>query len=53
MKSAPVEYHAPSTIEETVALLAELGEGAKVLAGRQSGYQGILSAIRVPAERAR
>jgi carbon-monoxide dehydrogenase medium subunit len=36
MKPAPFEYHAPSSVEEAVALLAEHGDGAKVLAGGQS-----------------
>jgi carbon-monoxide dehydrogenase medium subunit len=36
MKPAPFEYHAPTTVDETVALLAELGEDAKVIAGGQS-----------------
>ena len=30
------EYHRPSTIDEALDLLEELGEGAKVLAGGQS-----------------
>jgi carbon-monoxide dehydrogenase medium subunit len=30
------EYHTPSCAEEAVALLAELGDGAKILAGGQS-----------------
>jgi carbon-monoxide dehydrogenase medium subunit len=36
MKPAPFEYHAPTTPDEVVGLLAELGDGAKVLAGGQS-----------------
>ena len=36
MKPAPFEYHAPTTVDEAVALLAELGDEAKVLAGGQS-----------------
>ena len=36
MKPAPFEYHAPDTAAEAVNLLAELGDGAKVLAGGQS-----------------
>jgi CO/xanthine dehydrogenase FAD-binding subunit len=36
MKPAPFEYHAPRSVEETVALLAEYGDEAKVLAGGQS-----------------
>lgn len=36
MKAASFEYHAPTTIEETVALLREHGDDAKLLAGGQS-----------------
>ncbi len=36
MKPAAFEYHVPRTAEEAVQLLAELGDGAKVLAGGQS-----------------
>ena len=36
MKPAPFEYHAPETIAEVCALLAEHGDEAKVLAGGQS-----------------
>ncbi|HYV59305.1 MAG TPA: xanthine dehydrogenase family protein subunit M [Acidimicrobiia bacterium] len=36
MKPAPFEYHAPDTVAEAAGLLAELGDGAKVLAGGQS-----------------
>lgn len=36
MKPAPFTYHRPDTVAEAVGLLAELGEGAKVLAGGQS-----------------
>jgi carbon-monoxide dehydrogenase medium subunit len=36
MKPAPFEYHAPSSVDEAVSLLAELGDGAKVIAGGQS-----------------
>jgi carbon-monoxide dehydrogenase medium subunit len=36
MKPAPFEYHAPATLEGAVSALADLGEGAKVLAGGQS-----------------
>jgi FAD binding domain in molybdopterin dehydrogenase len=36
MKAAPFEYHAPRTLEEALALLAEFGDEAKVLAGGQS-----------------
>ena len=36
MKPAPFEYYRPDTLEETVALLAEHGDDAKLLAGGQS-----------------
>ncbi|MGW0178896.1 FAD binding domain-containing protein [Nocardia sp. NPDC003345] len=36
MKPAAFDYHAPGTAAEAVALLAELGEEAKILAGGQS-----------------
>lgn len=36
MKPAPFEYHAPATAADAAALLAQLGDGAKVLAGGQS-----------------
>jgi len=36
VKPASFEYHAPVTVDETVALLSELGDGAKVIAGGQS-----------------
>lgn len=36
MKTAPFTYHAPSTVDAMLSLLAELGEDGKVLAGGQS-----------------
>lgn len=36
MKPAPFLYHAPETLDEALALLAEHGDEAKVLAGGQS-----------------
>jgi aerobic carbon-monoxide dehydrogenase medium subunit len=36
MKPAPFSYHAPQTLDEALALLAEFGDEAKVLAGGQS-----------------
>ena len=36
MKPAPFTYHAPTTVDEVVGALAELGDEAKVLAGGQS-----------------
>ncbi len=39
MKPAPFNYHAPSTTEEAVGLLAELGSQGRILAGGQSLFQ--------------
>jgi carbon-monoxide dehydrogenase medium subunit len=36
VKPAPFDYHAPDSAKEAVDLLAELGDGAKVIAGGQS-----------------
>jgi aerobic carbon-monoxide dehydrogenase medium subunit len=36
VKPAPFEYHAPASAKEAVELLAELGDGAKLIAGGQS-----------------
>jgi aerobic carbon-monoxide dehydrogenase medium subunit len=36
VKSAPFEYHVPTTPEEAVSMLAQLGDTAKPLAGGQS-----------------
>jgi carbon-monoxide dehydrogenase medium subunit len=36
LKPSAFEYHAPRSVDEAVSLLAELGDGAKVLAGGQS-----------------
>jgi aerobic carbon-monoxide dehydrogenase medium subunit len=36
VKPAAFEYHAPDSVEGAVGLLAELGDGAKVIAGGQS-----------------
>lgn len=36
MKPAPFAYHAPRSVEEAVAVLAEVGRDGKVLAGGQS-----------------
>ena len=36
MKPGPFRYHAPDTLDAAVALLAELGDDAKVLGGGQS-----------------
>jgi aerobic carbon-monoxide dehydrogenase medium subunit len=36
MIPAPFDYHAPTTLDEAIALLAQLGDTAKILAGGQS-----------------
>jgi carbon-monoxide dehydrogenase medium subunit len=36
VKPAPFEYHAPASARQAVELLAELGDGAKLIAGGQS-----------------
>lgn len=36
MKPAPFDYHAPSTIDDALGILHDLGDDAKVLAGGQS-----------------
>ncbi|OBI92007.1 xanthine dehydrogenase family protein subunit M [Mycobacterium sp. 1245805.9] len=36
MKPASFDYHRPDTVEDAVALLAELGDEAKIIAGGQS-----------------
>jgi carbon-monoxide dehydrogenase medium subunit len=36
MIPAPFDYHAPTTVDEALALLARLGDTAKILAGGQS-----------------
>ncbi len=36
MKPAPFKYHAPTTVDETLSLLEEGGDDAKLLAGGQS-----------------
>jgi carbon-monoxide dehydrogenase medium subunit len=36
VKPAPFEYHAPTTADEAVSMLADLGDTAKVIAGGQS-----------------
>lgn len=36
MKPAPFEYHAPTELEQALALMSEYGSSAKVLAGGQS-----------------
>jgi carbon-monoxide dehydrogenase medium subunit len=39
MKPAPFEYHAPTSTDEAVELLAEFGDRGRVLAGGQSLFQ--------------
>src|ERR1700730_16455960 len=36
LKSAPFDYHAPTSVDDAVGLLADLGDEAKPLAGGQS-----------------
>jgi carbon-monoxide dehydrogenase medium subunit len=36
MKPAPFQYHRPESLEAALAMLGDLGEGAKVIAGGQS-----------------
>ena len=36
MKPSSFEYHAPETVEETLDILAQYGDNAKILAGGQS-----------------
>lgn len=36
MKPAPFDYHAPDSLDEALALLGRLGDGARLLAGGQS-----------------
>ena len=47
MKPATFEYHRPTSVDETVELLAELGHDAELLAGNQS--LGIIMANRLAA----
>ena len=61
MKAAPFEYHAPRTLDEALALLAEFGDEAKVLAGGQSlvpilalrlsRFEHLVALNRIPALR--
>jgi carbon-monoxide dehydrogenase medium subunit len=48
MKAAPFAYHAPSSVEEVVTLLADLGEDAKVVAGGQSLAPMLALRLAVP-----
>lgn len=48
MKPSRFEYHAPADVAGTVALLAELGEDAKVIAGGQSLMPMLALRLAVP-----
>jgi CO/xanthine dehydrogenase FAD-binding subunit len=50
LKMPPFEYHAPDTIDEVVALLAEHGDEAKVLAGGQSLLPLLAMRLARPAQ---
>lgn len=49
MKPAPFQYHAPRDLDEALALLAELGPEAKVLAGGQSLVPVLNMRLATPA----
>lgn len=49
MKPAPFDYHAPDSIDEAVALLAQYGDDAKVLAGGQSLVPLLALRLAAPA----
>lgn len=49
MKPAPFEYHRPESVEEALALLAEHGYDAKLLAGGQSLVPAMNFRMAVPA----
>jgi len=61
VKAAPFSYHAPETLDEVLALLAEFGDEAKVLAGGQSlvpvlalrlsRFEHLIDLNRIPALR--
>jgi len=61
VKPAPFEYHAPDSAKEAVGLLAELGDGAKLIAGGQSlvpvlamrlaAFDHLIDIRRIPALR--
>lgn len=50
MKPAPFEYHLPGSAQEAASLLAEYGDGAKLLAGGRR-FSGSLTGQRRPAVR--
>jgi carbon-monoxide dehydrogenase medium subunit len=49
VKAAPFVYHAPETVDEVVALLAEHGDDAKLLAGGQSLMPLLALRLAAPA----
>jgi carbon-monoxide dehydrogenase medium subunit len=49
MKPAPFDYHAPVSVAEAVAVLAEVGEDGKVLAGGQSLLPVLSMRLAAPA----
>ena len=49
MKPGPFAYHAPDTLDEAVALLGELGDEAKVIAGGQSLMPLLAMRLAAPA----
>jgi carbon-monoxide dehydrogenase medium subunit len=49
MKPAPFEYHRPDSVDETLALLAEHGYDAKLLAGGQSLVPAMNFRLAAPA----
>lgn len=50
MKPPPFEYHAPQTLDEVLALLAEHGDEAKVIAGGQSLMPMLAMRLARPSE---
>src|SRR2546430_2841053 len=50
MKTPPFEYHAPETLDEVLALLAEHGDEAKLLAGGQSLVPLLAMRLARPAQ---
>ena len=52
MKPAPFVHHAPRTVAEAVAVLAEVGHDGKVLAGGQSLIPILNMRLASPARRA-
>ena len=50
MKPAPFEYHAPETLDEVLALLAEHGDEGKIIAGGQSLVPMLSMRLARPAQ---